>query len=193
MVYELKYRGIYVDFWVGVRLCRRYGLAELEKELRTWKGVPQEPELSEPEVPEPLRFFEITDLTSPVMVRMSDFRINASHIVKLSGRPTSASGGLKKRWDSKAYEIVRGNVKFYGAKCQGTYVDFDIGIELCQIYGLSELRKRLYSLRSTSEGLVSEAEPSHVGPRSQMSGRLPETLGSGRVSVQNESTQSRGI
>ena len=60
LVYSSIYRGIYVDFWVGVELCRRYGLTELEKELYTWKGIPQEPEFS--------KFIEITRFSSPVIV-----------------------------------------------------------------------------------------------------------------------------
>ena len=63
-------------------------------------------------------------------------------------------------------------------------MDFEIGIEQCREYGLPELEKRLYSLRRTLEGPVSEAEPSHVEPR------LPV---SDAVSARNESFKSRGI
>ena len=80
-VFDFNYRDIYVNFWVGVELYRRYGLTELEEELRTWKGVPQEP-VKEPELSE---FIEITGFPSPIMVRRSDFRVNASHIAKLTG------------------------------------------------------------------------------------------------------------
>ena len=46
---EFRYKGLYVDFWVGVELCRRYGLRELERDLRSWKPAKEpakEPELS---------------------------------------------------------------------------------------------------------------------------------------------------
>lgn len=188
-VYDFKHRGTYVDFWVGVELCRRYGLAELEKELRTWKGVPQEaakaPEHSEPEHPE---FIEITDFSSPVMVRISDFRINASHIFRLTGHSRTTVGNFRNTLSPDAYKILRGSPKH-----QGTYVNFDVGIQLCRKYGLPELEKRLYSLKRTSVGLVLEAEPSHVGPWSQTSRRLPESPGSDTGLARNESTQPRGI
>ena len=113
------------------------------------------------------------------MVRRSDFRINATHIVKLAGRSRRTVGDLRKWLGSEKYTIVRGSKKH-----QGTYVDFDIGIEQCREYGLPELEKRLHSFRRTSEGPVLEAESSHVEPR------LPE---SDTVSTRNESTRSRSI
>ena len=138
-----------MDFWVGVELCRRYGLTELKEGLRSWKPV-KEPELLKPvKEPELSEFIEITDFASPVMVRMSDFRINASHIVNLAGSSKRTLERLRNRLDSKAYEILRGN-----RKRQGTYVDFDIGIGLCRDHGLPELEKRLLSLRRTSKGPV---------------------------------------
>ena len=182
---DAEYRqSTYVDLWIAVDLCRRYGLAELEEKLRNLKGVPQEPvkeqELSQPvKEPELSEFIEITDFPSPVMVRMSDFRINASHIAKLAGRSRAALANFRDRLSSEAYEFLRGN-----RKRQGTYVDFDVGIEQCREYGLPELEKRLYSLKRTSEGPVLEAEPSHVRPRS------PEL---DTISARNESIESRDI
>ena len=171
---EFRYKGSYVDFWIGLELCRRYGLSDLEKGLRSWKPV-QEP-AKEPELSE---FIEITDFPVPVMVRRSDFRINATHIAKLTGRSRRTVGDLRKWLGSEKYTIVRGSKKH-----QGTYVDFDIGIEQCREYGLPELEKRLHSLRRTSEGPILEAESSYVEPR------LPE---SDTVSARNESTRSRSI
>ena len=112
----------------------------------------KEPELSD--------FIEITDFPSPVMVRMSDFRVKASRVAKLAGRSREALANFRKKLSSEDYEILPGN-----RKRQGMYVDFDVGIRLCRNYGLPELEKRLYSLKRTSEGLVLEAEPSHVRPR----------------------------
>ena len=173
-----------MDLWIAVDLCRRYGLAGLEERLRNLKGVPpkpvKEPELSElVKEPELSEFIEITDFPSPVLVRMSDFRVNASHIAKLAGRSREALANFRNRLSSEAYEILRGY-----PKRQGTYVDFDVGIGLCRNYGLPELEKQLYSLKRTSEGPVLEAEPSHVGPR-------PPELDI--ISARNESSQSRGI
>ena len=73
------------------------------------------------------------------MVQMSDFRIKVSHIVKLAGRSRAALADFRDRLSSEAYELLRGN-----RKRQGTYIDFDAGIEQCREYGLTELRKRLY-------------------------------------------------
>ena len=98
------------------------------------------------------------------MVRRSDFRINATHIAKLTGRSRRTVGDLRKRLDSEKYTILWGSKKH-----SGTYVDLDIAIEQCQEYGLPELERRLHSLRRTSEGPVLEAESSHVEPR------LPES------------------
>ena len=193
---DFNYRGTYVDFWVAVELCRRFGLTKLEEELRSWKGVPQEP-VKEPEFSEPMKepveelleepveepglseFIEIADLPSPVVVRMSDFRINASHIAQLIGYPRTAVANLRDRLNTAAYEILRGN-----RKRQGTYVNFDFGIALCRNHGLSELEKRIRSLKRTSEGSVLEADPSHFKHR------LPEL---DTVSARNESTRSRSI
>ncbi len=171
---EFRYKGSYVDFWIGVELCRRYGLSDLEKWLRSWNPV-QEPE-KEPELSE---FIEITDFPVPVMVRRSDFRINATHIAKLAGRSRNTLRDLRNCLGSEKYTILRGSKKH-----QGTYVDFDIGIEQCREYELPELEKRLHSLRRTSEGPILEAESSHVEPR------LPQ---SDTVSARNESTRSRSI
>ena len=183
IVLDAEYhQSTYVDLWIALDLCRRYGLAELEGKLRNLKDVPQEP-IKKPELLQPVKepelseFIEITDFPSPIMVRMSDFRINASHIAKLAGRSREALAKFRKKLSSKDYEILQGN-----RKRQGTYVDFDVGIRLCRDYGLPELEKRLYSLKRTSEGPVLEAEPSHVRPRSLDT-----------ISSRNESTQSRGI
>ena len=192
IVHDFNYRGTYVDFWVAVELCRRYGLTKLEEELRSWKGVPQEP-VKEPELSEPMKepvrepikepelseLIEITGFPSPVMVRRSDFRVNASHIAKLIDYPRTAVANLRDGLNTEVYEILRGN-----RKRQGTYVNFDVGIGLCRDHGLPELEKRLYSLKRTSEGPVLEAEPSHVRPHP------PEF---DTVSARNESTPSTGI
>ncbi|KAL8652820.1 MAG: hypothetical protein Q9210_002457 [Variospora velana] len=178
------HRGTYVDFWVGVELCRQYGLSKLEKELRTLKDVGQEP-TTEPKLPD---FIQITELSNPVMVRQLDLRVNASHIFKLTGHSRTTVANFRKALSPEAYEILRG-----GAEHQGTYVDFDVAIELCRKHGLAELEGRLYSLKHIWEKPVLEAKLSHVGPWSQPSRRLPESPGSDTVSARNESTQPRGI
>ena len=192
--YDSYHKGTYVDYWVGVELCRRYGLTDLEMGLRTSKHIPQElvrkPEIpkldiSNPELPE---FIEITDFPHPVMVRRSDFRVNANHITQLAGRSRMDVASLRRSLDSEDYEILRGSTKH-----QGTYVNFDIGLELCRKYGLPELEKRFYSLKRTLEGPVLDAEPSRIRHRSQTFERLPESFGSDAVLAQKESTNRLSV
>jgi hypothetical protein len=181
IVLDAKYHpGTYVDLWIGVELCRKYGLAELEERLRILQEPATEPKLSV--------FIDIAGLPKPVMVRRSDLRINASHLAKLAGHSRSKLADFRDTLSSEAYDILRGN-----PRTQGTYVDFDLGIELCRKYQISELEKRLYSLKRRLEGPALEVEPSHVGPWSQTFRQLPESPGSDRVSARNESTQSRRI
>ncbi|KAI4086785.1 MAG: hypothetical protein L6R37_008385 [Teloschistes peruensis] len=194
MVSDSKYhQGTYVDLWVGVELCRNYGLTELKKELCTWKDVPQG-SVKEPEVlnsvkrPKLSGFVAITGFSSPVTVRMLDFRVNASHIIKLAGQSRTTLANLRRLLNPEAYEILRGN-----KNNQGTYVNFDVGVELCRKYGLSELEKRLHSLRLPWEGPVIAAEPGHARSQGQTPGQLPESTGSGRTLAQNEGTQSRVV
>ena len=132
------------------------------------KDVPQKP-VKKPELSE---FIEITDFPSPVMVRISDFRINVFYIVKLADRLREALANFRKKLSSEDYEILQGN-----RRRQGTYVNFDIEIRLCRNYELAELKKRLYSLKRTSKGLILEVEPSHIRPR------FPNI-----ISARNEST-----
>lgn len=170
-----NHAGTYVDFWDGVKLCKGYGLIELEKKLRNWKTTQQEPE-----------FIEITDFASPVVVQMSDFRINAAHIINLTGHSRGIGADLRDRLDSKAYDILRGSRKY-----QGTYVNFSIGIELCREHGLLELEKRLHSLKQTSKRPMIAAELGHARSRSQTPGSLPGSIGLERASAQT--AQSTGI
>lgn len=160
------YAGTYVDFWDVVNLCQRYGLTALEKVLRTWD---QQAPVKQLELPE---FIEITDFANPVVVRRSNLRINANNIFKLAGYSRQEGMGLRKRIDSGVYDV---HLKARG-QYQGTYVDFDIGIELCREYGLHQLEQRLQSMKETSEGPMIAAEPGHTGSRSHT--HLEESIGS---------------
>ncbi|KAL9638791.1 MAG: hypothetical protein Q9204_001365 [Flavoplaca sp. TL-2023a] len=185
--------GIYIDFWVGVRLCHRYGLPELEKKLRTLEGIPLEPEFSEPEAPKLSRFVEITE-PGRVSIRLPDLKINATHIIKLAGlsKQKQEMRALRKEWGSEAYEILRGTTEAHGTKPRGTYVDFDIGIELCRRYGLYELEKRLDGLGSSSDLPISEAVSVPIETYSQTSRRHPGSPRSESVSARNDSNRFKG-
>ncbi|KAL9016773.1 MAG: hypothetical protein Q9185_005903 [Variospora sp. 1 TL-2023] len=173
-----------MDFRVGVELCRQYGLSELEKELRTLKDVGQEP-TTEPKLP---NYIQITELSIPVVVRTLDFRVNASLIFKLAGYSRTTVAYFRNALSPEAYEILRGSMQH-----QGTYVDFDVAIELCQKHGLDELEGRLYSLKRTSEKPLLEAEISQVRPWRQPSKRLLESPGVDTVPARNESTRPREV
>ncbi|KAL8724900.1 MAG: hypothetical protein Q9166_007683 [cf. Caloplaca sp. 2 TL-2023] len=144
--YSFKHRGIYIDFWVGVELSRRYGLIELEKELHTWnapqKVVGEDPRYLEPKAPQ--EFIEVTGFSNAIMVRILDFRVNASHIFRLAGKSRAILENYRNTLKIENYDILRGH-----SKHQGTYVDFDIAIELCQTYGLLSLGNQLRTMRPT--------------------------------------------
>ncbi len=57
----------------------------------------------------------------------------------------------------KAYDILRGDKRY-----AGTYVDFQVGVNLCQEYGLIELMERLYALKASLVHPVSGVEPSQT-------------------------------
>ena len=72
----------------------------------------KELELSQPvKELELLDFIELTDFPNPVIVRMLDFRINASYIAKLTGRLRAVLAKFRNSLSSKAYEFLRGNRK----------------------------------------------------------------------------------
>ncbi len=89
--------------------------------------------------------------------------------------------------NSGDYEILRGT-----GKREGTYVGFDIGIELCRKYGLVELEKRLYSLKPFEEPVL-DAEPSYTRAPSQTSRLLREPPDSNSVLPRNSSSEPMGI
>lgn len=147
------HQGTYVDFRVGLELCRKYDLVELEEKLHAIKRVSQEPAIEQ----KLSEFIEITEFSQCVMVRRSDFRINASHIVKLAGYTKTERAKVIQTLPQETYDRVQGS-----AKHQGTYVDFSIAIDLCQRCKLAALEKRLYQYRSASEVLASTTAPHYA-------------------------------
>lgn len=103
-------------------------------------------------------------------VRRSDLRINATHILRAAGRNRSEMGKIRKEY-STAFDIVSAS-KYH----QGTYVDFWVGLELCQKYGLVELEEGLIDLQPASEGAVFEARPGHARFLSRTLKSLPKSL-----------------
>ncbi|KAL9015206.1 MAG: hypothetical protein Q9173_000176 [Seirophora scorigena] len=145
-----KYQGTYVDFAVGIGLCRKYGLLDLENRLDSIKSVPEESVVK-------FRTSAYLQVHAfpPVMIRKSDFRINSSQLLSLVGlRPYNAAK-IQKTFPRGTWDTVDGYPK-HG----GMYVDFSIGLELCRKYELAELAKRLLELRSSLTS--STSKPTHV-------------------------------
>lgn len=113
-------------------------------------------------------FIAIPAHPEPVMVRTLDFKVNATHILKVAGQERQMQQQLQRirRYHHGALDSVIG-----GSKYKGTYVSFDIAMGLCRRYGLVELESRIRRvcsngqvLRKTlpSEGIDVEVRPSDV-------------------------------
>ncbi len=102
---DSTYIGIYLGFCNVVESCQRYGLAGLEKGLRTWE---QQAPVKEPvKKLELSELIKITDLASTVIVRRLDFKINANNIFKLAGHARNKGYCLRKKVDSQAFSCVK--------------------------------------------------------------------------------------
>ena len=117
-------------------------MAVLEEALHLSRQVKLDA-VAEPVVPpvDP-RFIEIKDFQVSILVSKADFRINASNVVKLAGYKKSKMQRISKTFPRDCYHVI---------PLIGTFVEFDIGIALCQKYRLPELEKRLLSLKADSE------------------------------------------
>ena len=71
-----------------------------------------------------------------VTIRTRDFRVNGTQILKAAGR--GRQGLTQLRQSDIPFDIVRGNPHH-----QGTYVNFNVGLKLCQQCGLDELESLL--------------------------------------------------
>jgi len=97
------YSGTYAGFWDMLELCQRYGLTGLEKGLRAWE---QQAAAKKPvKKPQPSEFIGITDFTSTVIVRRSNFRINTNNIYKLAGHTRYKVVALRKRLDPGQFDV----------------------------------------------------------------------------------------
>ncbi len=166
--------------WVNLQhvriLCKHLGLERQLQPLLEYAqrlqgddvemAVPiDQDHLSEPGVHQ---FIAVLAHPQPVVVRTPDFKVNATHILKVAGQEPQMQQLLPRlrRFHHGAVDSVNG-----GTKYKGTYVDFDVAMGLCQKYGLVELESRIqqiYSnrpiLRKTlpSNGLDVEEQPSEV-------------------------------
>lgn len=93
---------------------------------------------------------------------MSDLRIHAGDIVRASGRePKKTVERIRDNLPDKAYDILRGYTGY-----SGTYVDFQVGINLCRKYLLNKLVEQFHILKASLKRPVSGVESSQERPSS---------------------------
>lgn len=103
------------------------------------------------------------------MIRRSDFRINATHVLKVAGQRRQEMSNIKKECQGAVFEVVRDCAKY-----QGTYVDFQVGLKICQKYSLAELKERL-----RQSWLDEQPLNSHVLEKSYQREPIPQGLALG--------------
>jgi len=153
-----QHQGTYVDLRVGLELCEKYGLIALTGRLRHLQDKNRERVHDHENVsrgPYVKRrhefisqgpYVEISGFAESVMIRASGFRVNATHILKLADQSRHTGASIRKRLTNEEYDIVKSV-----PRCNGTYVDFQVAIDLCGRYGLAELEEQLHLLISTLE------------------------------------------
>jgi hypothetical protein len=94
----------------------------------------------------------------PIMIRSPDFRINCNQILKLVGLDNTEAALIRNNTCDEAFDIVNG--PGLPVHIRGTYVDFQIGLELCRKYGLEKLEEELQILKSYLKGLAQESTSS---------------------------------
>jgi len=179
-----QHQGTYVDLRVGVELCEKYDLVALTERLRHLQHENRErahghenvslgPYAKRPDRHECISrgpYVQICGFAEPVMVRKSDLRVNATQILKLADQPRNTGVSIRKRLTNKEYDTVKGV-----HRCNGTYVDFQVAIDLCGKYELAELEEQLHIFTSTPEATVWEVKPDHAGSLDRTSNGVHET------------------
>ncbi len=88
-----------------------------------------------------LNYVEIRIGRMLVVVRKSDLRINCTQILHVAGLDKRKAADIRQTTSDDAFDTVSG--RDAARQYQGTYVDFQIGIELCRTHGLVDLEKEL--------------------------------------------------
>ncbi len=117
---------------------------------------------------------DYVEVQESVRIRRWDLRVNGTHILNVAGQVRQEMVKTKKKLRSDQFDIVVcGDVKI-----QGTYVDLNVGIDLCRQYNLTELEDRLQTwkpaekgptLTSSNRPVDSVPSPRPVSIRSQVS------------------------
>lgn len=153
-------RDVWISVENGIVLCAQLGLAEslqpliiqgldLQRDVADTAHVNQAKTFINPPV-KSTEYMEIK-MSSVVMIRKSDMRVNAAHIARLSGfrDPRSLVQRLRAELPSDTYDIVRGTPRY-----QGTYITLKNAIGLCDQLKLSELKRRLFDLTPPVSGMI---------------------------------------
>ena len=96
-----------------------------------------------------LNYIELKNGRRLVVIRKSDLRINCTQILHAAGLDRRKAAKIRQTTSSDAFDTVSGRDIARGH--QGTYVDFQIGIDLCRRHGLVELEKELQASKYTLE------------------------------------------
>ena len=112
-------------------------------------------------------FIAVPAHPQPVMVRALDFKVNATHILKVAGQERQMQQQLQRirRFHHGALDSVNG-----GSKYKGTYVGFDVAMDLCRRYGLVELESGIRRVCSNRQ-VLRKTLPSEVQP-SDLAGQI---------------------
>ena len=146
------------------------------------------------------KYIAVSAHPKPFMVRRLDFRANAYHILRLLGETDSQNKIRREMRKIKIDHVRRFDIVQGESRYRGTYVDFDITIDLCRKHGLVELESQIRQacldeqvLEKTlpSEGIDVEVQPSDAAGQTGESFRSDSGLPQGwRDSQRTESSSS---
>ncbi|MCJ1460214.1 hypothetical protein MMC28_010593 [Mycoblastus sanguinarius] len=106
-------------------------------------------------------FIAVRALPKPVMIRRLDLRVNSSQILGVTGR--NESDMVQTRTE---YRGAYNSVQHGGSKYMGTYIDFEVAIDLCRKYSLVGLESQIRQVR-LEEQLLQETIPERVNSEMQ--------------------------
>lgn len=86
-------------------------------------------------------FFRLYVGSQPVSVRKKDLRVNASHIIRACDLSLRITAAIRAEF---AFDMEKRGCH---PPHQGTYVDYEVGLELCRRYRLFELEEQLLGLK----------------------------------------------
>ena len=131
--------GVYVPLEVGINLCDKFDLPEIGALLRE-KSLGNMTILHTA-IPRSGDFQFVEADKHTVAMRKSDLKINLTQVLKAARKPRQEVQKFKR--ENFTIEVVRG-----GSKIQGSYIDFSLAVNICQLYRLSLTTETLIKLKS---------------------------------------------